>query len=86
MDKHFEIPNNSFTLSFDGMADLLGIHPSELLKLEHSALQAIHNTEGDISEFIMYISPSNDSKVLKKIKIDKHNHVRFAPEEIYVRC
>jgi hypothetical protein len=69
-------------VSDKGLAKLLGITRDELGRLRHSPLMEHKNNHGDILEYYLHISPTNDPALLEKIQIESSNFIRFTVRQI----
>lgn len=83
MERKEEVPEFRIRLPDQVIAGLLGLTLTEYLLLSHKPIEAFTDLNGNITEFYIHVSANNSPDVLKKLKLDKSNFVRFRPEEVY---
>jgi hypothetical protein len=68
------------------MATLLNLSLKEYEELKHYPLYPFWDkASGKVLEYYIYIKPSNHPDLLKKLKVDSSNFIRFKPEFVLSR-
>jgi hypothetical protein len=71
-------------ISEERLARMLNLSISEYTELKHFPLYPFWDkNSGRVSEYYMYINPSNKAELLSKLKVDESNFVRFSMEEVF---